>query len=155
MKNNDTDVIDQAILLLSRLLVMMRMSSYILSMYAMVQGLLIVLGGDHRFSQQGYRYAMMVIGAPSSWGWVLGIFGLLSFISLRNRMYTSAMVGMTGCALWSFSFGGSFLIAALQNNNANLTAIAAYGKDGVLFLLTASAMAKLRHQQKNERGAHA
>lgn len=149
-ENEEVDRIDHALLVLSKLIITMRRVSFIFAGYGILQGMLILIGGDDRFSQIGYIFALSVPGAPSTWGWVILTFGIMSFIGVKNRMYTWSMVGMTGSGLWSLSFGTAFLLSAANYPNANLTAIATYGKDAVLFFLMASVMAKLRKQSRLE-----
>lgn len=142
---DQNDSVHEAIEALSKLLVMMRLSTYIMAVYAMIQGILVIIGGPDRFSALGYRTAMIVPGAPASWGWVLLAFGIISFVGIKNRMYRVGYLGMFGAGTWSFCFGGAFLISAVQYPEANLTAVATYGKDGVIFVLMAMAQWTLSH----------
>jgi hypothetical protein len=138
--NEETDLIDsnnQAFRALARLLAIMRLSGFVMACYAMLQGSLVILGGPHRFAQIGYKTAMIIPGAPASWGWALLIFGILAFVGLKNRMYNVGMIGMFGAGVWSFAFGGAFLVSSIQYPEANLTAMVTYGKDAVLFILMA------------------
>lgn len=133
------DLLTEAFSTLAKLLSLMRLSGYILACYAIVQGILIIIGDDERFSQRGYTTAMLIPQAPESWGWFLGMCGVISFISLKNRLYRLGAIGMFMAGVWSFAFCGAFLVSAVQYPDANLTAIATYGKDGLLFLLMALA----------------
>lgn len=148
MNYDEFDMIDptsKAFRTLVRLLTAMRLSGFVMASYAIFQGVLIILGGRARFSQVGYITAMLLPGAPASWGVVLLIGGTLAFVGLKNRKYMIGATGMAICGVWSFAFGGAFLISAIQHSNANLTAMAAYGKDGVLFILMASVHRMMSH----------
>lgn len=124
---------------LARLLAMMRLSAYILSIFGIVIGILILLGGDLRFSGIAYTTAMLVYGAPQIWGWTMLIFAIVGFAGVKNRMYRVGMWGMGLCGVWCMLFALAFFISAIQYENANLTAIAAYTALGTLFLLSATA----------------
>lgn len=148
MNYDKFDIIDptsKAFHVLVRLLTAMRLSGFIMASYAIFQGVLIILGGPARFSQVGYVTALLIPGAPASWGLVLLIGGILAFVGLKNRKYMIGAAGMAVCGVWSFAFGGAFLISAIQHSDANLTAMAAYGKDGVLFILMASVNRMMSH----------
>lgn len=143
----DFDPTDEAFSTLARLLTMMRMSSYIFAVYAMIQGFLIVIGGAERFSASGYNVSMLVPGAPATWGWVILLCGVLAFIGIRNRMYRLASLGMFSAGSWSMGFAITFLISSVQYPDANLTAFAVYTKDAVLFLLLFSALRLMANTQ--------
>lgn len=148
MNYDELDIVDptsKAFLVLARLLSIMRLSGFVMACYAILQGTLIIIGGPARFSQTGYHTAMIIPGAPASWGWVLGICGVVAFIGLKNRLYTVGFIGMFGAGVWSFAFGGAFLISSIQYPEANLTAMVTYGKDAVLFLLMANVHRMLAH----------
>ena len=142
---------DHAFETLSKLLLTMRMASLVFSIYALVQGMLIVFGGAGRFSAPGYRVASSFPGAPDIWGTWMIIAGCLAFYGIKTRSYRVAWLGMGLSGIWSILFSGAFLASALQNPNANLTAIAAHGKDAVIFLLLASANRDLADQARIDR----
>lgn len=137
---------------LAKLLSMMRLSAYVLACYAILQGALIIIGGVERFSATSYQAALLIPQAPESWGWLLGLFGIAAFAGIKNRMYYIASAAMFFSGVWSFAFGGAFLISAAQNPDANLTAIATYGKDAVIFIIVAAAnfaMAKVHTKRED------
>lgn len=148
MNYDEFDQIDQssqAFRALARLLAIMRFSGYVMATYSMLLGMLIIVGGPSRFSAIGYKTAMYVPGAPASWGIVLLVAGMLAFFGLKNRQYMVGAWGMFISGAWCFAFGGAFLISSIQYPNANLTAMIAYGKDGVLFIMMATTHRMLAH----------
>lgn len=152
-QNESSDVASMAFDILARLLVHMRISAYVLSVYAMVQGIMIIIGGEQRFSAVAYSTALLVPGAPQSWGWFLAFAGTLSFAGIKNRSYRLGMTAMTLAGVWSMFFAIAFLVSALEHEQANVTAVAVYTKDAILFLLTANAqriLAKYPAEQKEE-----
>lgn len=151
MNYHEFDQIDpttKAFRTLVRMLALMRLSGYIMACYAILQGFVVIIGGPKRFSAIGYQTALIVPGAPAIWGWVILACGILAFIGIKNRMYAVSMWGMFLGGAWSFAFGGSFLISSIQHENANLTAMVTYGKDGVLFVLMAMVHRMLAHNKQ-------
>ena len=142
---------DHAFETLSKLLLTMRMAALVFSIYALVQGMMIVFGRDGRFSAPGYAVASSFPGAPDIWGAWMIIAGSLAFYGIKTRSYRVAWLGMGLSGIWSILFGGAFLASAIQSPNANLTAIAVYGKDAVIFLLLASANRDLANHAKIDR----
>ena len=145
---------DHAFETLSKLLLTMRMAALVFSVYALVQGTMIVFGRDERFSAPGYMVANSFPGAPDIWGAWMIIAGSLAFYGVKTRSYRVAWLGMGLSGIWSILFGGAFLASAIQSPNANLTAIAVYGKDAVIFLLLASANRDLENHAKIDRELH-
>lgn len=140
MNNTEPDIIDpenKAFEALAKMLVIMRLSGFVMATYAILIGTLIVMGGPARFTAVGYVTAMLVPGAPASWGIAMLIFGCFAFYGLKTRKYRLGMVSMFMAGVWSFAFGGAFLVSAVQYPEANITAMVTYGKDGVLFVLMA------------------
>lgn len=129
------DPLNESFMILAKILAIMRMSAYVFCVYSILQGTLIILGGPARFSSAAYRTALLLPYAPQSWGWCLAIFGVISFIGVKNRKYLWGAIGMFGAGVWSMAFALAFLISSIQYPEANLTAAAAYGKDSILFIL--------------------
>lgn len=144
----DVDITALAFDTLAHLLALMRISAYVLAFYAIGQGILIILGGDGRWSAIAYITASMAPGAPASWGWVLLTCGIFAFTGIKNRMYVVGMVSMGIAGLWSMAFAIAFLSSALKYPEANVTAVAVYGKDAVLFILVALAQRLLARYPK-------
>jgi hypothetical protein len=142
--------IDHAFATLSKLLITMRMSAYVFACYAILQGTVIVVGGEPRFSALGYDVAMNVPYSPEIWGVTIAISGSMGFVGVKTRTYLLGGLGMAFGAVWSVMFASAFLISAIQHPESNLTAIVAYGKDAVLFTLMASAHRDMWHQQQKD-----
>lgn len=140
--------VDMAFTTLSRLLITMRMSALVMASYAILQGILIIVGGPDRFAALGYSAAMQLPGAPESWGVAILLAGVTAFWGVKTRTYRLGGLGMLLAALWSLMFAIAFCISATRYPEANLTAIAAYGKDAILFTLMASAYRDMWHQQQ-------
>lgn len=124
---------------MAKLVWAMRLGAYILAGYAVAQATAIILGGSSRFSAPGYYVAMQVPGAPPIWGWFLlplAIAGLFGIRANRHKLVRDAMFGM---GVWSSFFCLAFLLSAIRDPQANFTAVFAYGKDTLMFVLVAVA----------------
>lgn len=112
----------------------MRFAVRIMTGYCFVQGISIILGGDERFANSSYSYALQIPGAPWSWGAMLIGCGVLSQIGMLTKNDTVTAAGMCLAAFWSIFFALVFARAAISIPEANYTAMWVYGKDGILFL---------------------
>jgi predicted neutral ceramidase superfamily lipid hydrolase len=112
-----------------------RSLSRVVSAYCLVQGVLILVGGTARFSAPGYTAALAVPGAPAIWGVIIILCGVLMVAGVSSRRNRLTALGAALASVWSFFFAITFLRSAIDIPEANLTAIAAYGKDGVLFMV--------------------
>ena len=142
--------IDYAFGTLSKLLITMRMTAYVFSCYAILQGTVIIFGGEPRFSALGYDVAMNVPFSPEIWGVMIAVSGVMGFVGVKTRSYKLGGFGMLFGAIWSVLFASAFLISAIQQPESNLTDIVAYGKDAILFTLIASANRDMWRQQQKD-----
>ena len=95
--------------------------------YAVVQGVFVIAGGRKRWSGPSFETALMVPGAPASWGWaflIVGLFGLCA--SLRARLRGTA-VSLFGITIWFCFFAISLAKTAFDNPNAATTGVITYG----------------------------
>lgn len=113
----------------------MKFASHSMAIYCLCQGFAIVFGNDQRFSAQAYQVAAKVPGAPDIWGFVLLACGVIAMYGIASNKDNWASIGMIAAGLWSAAFGTSFLLAALEFPNANLTAIFTYALQSILFLV--------------------
>lgn len=99
--------------------------------YASVQGALILIGGRARWSSPGYVTALMVPGAPSSWGLVLLVVGTLTLVATFRVLMRTAAAGLALMGFWCFFFALSGAITAIKNPLAGTTGTPTYGCLGV------------------------
>lgn len=94
--------------------------------YAVVQGIVIIVGGEPRFAADGYEAARAIPGSPESVGTMLLMCGVAigGGIVLRKDWFME--VGMYLAGAWSFGFAVTFLISANKHPYANTTAILSY-----------------------------
>lgn len=142
MNDDKFDQIDrssQSFRALASLLAIMQFSVFMMAAYSMLLGMLIIVGGPSLFSAIGDKAALYLTGGPASWGIVLLVAGMLAFFGLKNRQYMVGVWGMFISGTWCFAFGGALLISSIQDLNSDLTAVVAFSKDGVLFIMMAMA----------------
>ena len=97
-----------------------QLNGWLLAGFAVLVSTLITLGGEERWRGEPFQIAMQLPGAPETWGWSLGTFGitlsagfLLEYTRFKecSRMLVGA--GATFCGLWCFSLGTTFLCQLL------------------------------------------
>lgn len=98
----------------------------LLATYALVQGVVIVMGGAQRWRGSALAIAMQVPGAPATWGIALGICGALALLgTFRARMLlTSAALSLIGA--WCMFFAISQLIVVVRDPHAGSTGVGTY-----------------------------
>ncbi len=107
----------------------------ILGAFACIQGLNIILGGKDRWTGQGYAVALLLPGAPPSWGVILLATGLISIMGSVIKKNTVAMAGLYLSAIWSAFFSLSFAIASVEYPLAGTTGIWTYATLAFLYAL--------------------
>lgn len=78
---------------------------WVLAVFAVLVGLLILLGGPERWQAAAYKTAMELPGAPATWGWIILFAGvLLTFaITFGAQLFRDPEgVGNLGPAVWGF-----------------------------------------------------
>lgn len=102
-------------------------------------GVAILVGGERRFGGLSYSFALDTPGAPWSWGALALAAGfglLLGTFTEDNRMVA---LGGFACGFWCLFFAITFARAAAAFEEANSTAMVAYGGFAVLFFVVAGA----------------
>lgn len=107
----------------------------VLTAYCLIQGVAIIVGGEERFHGVSYRFALGTPGAPVSWGAILLLAGITIALAKATDHCTIAAFGFGIAGLWNTFFAIAFLRAALENPDANLTAMWVYGKDAFIFMI--------------------
>lgn len=93
---------------------------------ALILGVLIVIGGRARWSSPSYETALDYPYAPASWGYIVGLIGIVGLgASLAGRLKIVA-VTLYVLAVWTFFFAISFIQTAAKNDNAATTGIPVY-----------------------------
>lgn len=107
----------------------------LLATFAILQGLNIIAGGPQRWAGQSFSVALMLPGAPPTWGVILTVLGAVGLIgSLRGR-YRPVYFSMYGSAIWCVFFAAGFGLAAITTPTAATTGVWAYGTLAVLYVL--------------------
>lgn len=93
---------------------------------AVMLGLLILIGGDPRFSSASYATALRYPYAPESWGVVVGVLGLIGIAASLCGQLKATAVTLYGLAAWCLFFAHSFFETAHENSDAGTTGIPIY-----------------------------
>lgn len=93
---------------------------------ALILGALIIIGGRIRWSSPSFETALTYPYAPASWGYIVGLIGLVGIVaSLFGRLRIVA-VTLYVLAAWTFFFAISFIQTAAKNDSAATTGIPVY-----------------------------
>jgi hypothetical protein len=107
--------------------------------YGVVQGIFVIAGGRKRWSGSSFETALLVPGAPASWGWALLVIGLAGIIcSLRGRIRGVALT-LYGVTVWFAFFTISLGKTALEVPEAATTGVVTYGALAVISAVLGSA----------------
>ncbi|MFE2994988.1 hypothetical protein ACFXG4_08255 [Nocardia sp. NPDC059246] len=92
-----------------------RLTALALLVFAVVYGVITIVGGESRWSAPAYEVALQVPGAPESWGAVLLGAAVMGSLGFATRTLVLVMVGFAGCAAWSTCFALSIGVVAARN----------------------------------------
>lgn len=105
----------------------------ILHVFAILQGLNILLSDPARWSSDSFIHALAVPGAPPTWGYVLLFGGVLAtYGGIFSRLW-ALEAGSYICSAWSFFFGLVFMTAALNDAEASSLGALTYATFGIMF----------------------
>ena len=90
--------------------------------YALVQGVGIIIGGPGRWSSPSYALLKSVPGGPDAWGWLAVGIGVLILYGSRRRKWAVKSLGMFFLTIWHLAFAVGAAIAALAYPGAGTTA---------------------------------
>lgn len=110
-------------------------TSRLLSFFALLQGLSIILGGESRWSSRAFAVALLFPGSPPSWGVVLGVGGIASLIGSYAGKHRLITIGHFICSAWSVFLCLSFALAAFLDELASITGVWAYAFMAVAYAL--------------------
>lgn len=103
--------------------------------FAVIVGILILVGGEQRFGGRSYAIALTYPGAPASWGYIAlfsGVAGMLaSLLGYIRWVWWSLML----LAIWSLFFAISFAQTAYLDPHSSTTGIAVYAYVAVSSLI--------------------
>lgn len=109
---------------------MLQAITRLIGTYAIVQGIVILIGGRERWYSKSFAVALTVPGAPATWGVVLMACGFLAllgtFVRIRLAGPKVVLVGTMGIAAWCLFFAGSLALTALHDPHASTTGISTY-----------------------------
>ena len=91
--------------------------------FAIVYGTVVIAGGAERWSAPQFRTALMVPGAPESWGIVLVTFGTVSLIATFVGRAATAGIGSATIGFWWTLLASAFLVEARSSVVTSWTAV--------------------------------
>ena len=89
--------------------------------FAIAIGLAIILGGRLRFSGPAYATALAYPGAPTSWGVIIGLTGLVGLMASITARVDIVRWSLYVVAVWSSFFAYSFIDSAVHSPVAGIT----------------------------------
>lgn len=113
-----------------------------LALYAIVQGVGIVVGGARRWSGRSYDLALYLPGAPPSLGATLAVAGVIALVGSLAGRRTPVVVGMWVAGVWSIFLAASFGVASWRDALASTTGLWMYMVMGVTQLTMAVAYSR-------------
>lgn len=96
------------------------------AVYAILQGLFIIIGGGDRWQSPAFATAMAVPGAPESWGAVICLAGSLALAGTFHPRPLMTSTGLGIIAVWSFFFTVSLLAVLIHNPTGATTGVFVY-----------------------------
>lgn len=112
-------------------------SGRVYSLGAILAGVAIVLGGRGRWAAHDYDTALLIPGAPESWGYTLTTLGALMLFGLMRGHRKLVMTASWGCALWCWFFAVSVTVEVIQNPGVGYLGPVMWGTFGTLFIFRA------------------
>jgi ABC-type Mn2+/Zn2+ transport system permease subunit len=123
----------------------------LLGTFGFLQGVFIVAGGPSRWKSPGLAVAMLVPGAPASWGLAIGIAGTLAVVGTffsRHRLTSAALWAM---GAWCLFFAMSLVVTVLRDSRVATTGVFTYLFMAVICVCLSTAYAQSHHYQRHLR----
>lgn len=111
----------------------------IVSVYAIVIGVAIIIGGPARFGGVSYSVALALPGAPTTWGVIVAVGGAVSLLGTILGRAAIVAAGLLLQGLWSLMFASAFAIAMFNFPNANSTGMWVYLSIALILFILGSA----------------
>lgn len=111
----------------------MRVIGSILAAYALFQAVILIFAHPDRFSSIGYSTALLIPGSPQTWGYFLGVAGIILCIGITKEMWRLASWGAFLASIWSMFFAITFFISSIEHGKASLTGIPTYLQNALIF----------------------
>lgn len=108
-----------------------RMTIWVLGVYGIVQGLLIIMSRPDRWRGPSFTTLNDLPGAPDSWGWSVMLFGLLILVGSATHRWRLKGLGLILLSSWSFVFAAGLFYATTVQPTAPTTGGPTYTLLGV------------------------
>ncbi|QDK02643.1 membrane protein [Gordonia phage Phendrix] len=115
-------------------------STLVLSLFQIVYGLILIFKGAGLWTADIYRVAASVPGAPTSWGVVSILLGIMLYITQRKKYYRLIKWTCRGSAVWAMWLAIAFTISGFTTEDqeydwTSATPLAVYSTFALLFIL--------------------
>ena len=94
--------------------------------FGLVQGVFIVIGGAGRWQAPGLAVAMLVPGAPATWGVAIGIIGAIALYGTFRSMLRVTAYAMIAMGAWCLFFATSLILVVIHNDRVATTGVWTY-----------------------------
>lgn len=111
-----------------------RLSTILLSLFAVVTGIGTLVGGEGRWADDIYEFALTIPGSPESWGIPILLSGTLALFSYFSVMPRLLALGLFLCGIWFLFIGISFALAFFRSTEVSFMATGMAWMFAVLYL---------------------
>jgi len=108
--------------------------SRVLNLFAILQGAAIIVTDAERWSATAYENAMLVPGAPPTWGWLILAAGILTVYGGMAQLYRFVSTGFYLCAIWCIFFAGLFGKAFFENPDTSAMGLLVYSFLAIMYV---------------------
>ena len=112
----------------------------VLVLFAIVRGGSMFFEGAERWQEGSHAVALLLPGAPPTWGVALFVSGLVGLVALRTGRYRLLFHALYGTAFWCTLFTVAFVASVAQNPNAAGGGIWTYSFFALLYVVAGTAV---------------
>jgi hypothetical protein len=112
---------------------MLLVTTWALSLWSVYYGTATIVGGKQRWAAAAYETALLVPGAPESWGITLLLGGVISIIGWLTHSRILLIIGSGIGFFWSIGFAISLMITLAGNPTVGFGGFGTYILLAVMF----------------------
>lgn len=101
-----------------------RLTTVLLGLFAVVVGVGTLMGGEGRWADDIYQFALTIPGSPESWGIPILVTGVLTVLSYIVGAPKCLALGLFLCGTWFAFIGISFAMAFFDSTAVSFMATA-------------------------------
>ena len=100
--------------------------SRVLTLFAVLQGAAIIVTDAERWSAPAYENALLVPGAPPTWGGLMLVAGTVAMYGGLAQLYRFISTGFYLCGIWCIFFAVLFGKAFFENEDTSAMGLLVY-----------------------------